>query len=101
ALAREPLRPLLDDVAHPVERLDIVDQRRPAEQADLRRERRLVARQATLAFDALQHRRFLAADISAGAAAQMGAHMPDKRGGLHLGISSSSMARHCGYSSRR
>src|SRR6185437_14253901 len=85
ALAREPLRPLLDDVAHPIERLDIVDQRRPAEEPDLRGERRLVARQAALAFDALQHRRFLTADIGAGAAPQMDAHMPEEPGGLDLG----------------
>ena len=60
---RRPLRPLrpwpvhqsgalLDDVADPVQRLDIVDQRRPAEQADLEREGRLVARIAALALDA-------------------------------------------------
>src|SRR5258708_241121 len=64
-------RALLDDVAHPEDGLDIVDQRRPAEEADLARERRLVARQAALALDALEHRRFLAADIGAGAAAEM------------------------------
>ena len=36
ALAGEPVGALLDDVAHPEERLDVVDQRRAAEQADLR-----------------------------------------------------------------
>ena len=39
ALAREPVRALLDDVAHPVERLDVVDEGRPAEEPDLRRDR--------------------------------------------------------------
>ena len=38
--------PALQDVAHPVERLDIVDQRRAAEQADLERIGRLVPRVA-------------------------------------------------------
>src|SRR6185312_4384905 len=75
ALAREPVRPLLDDVAHPIERLDIVDEGRPSEQADLRGIGRLVARQAALALDALEHRRFLAADIGAGATPQMDARM--------------------------
>ena len=46
-------------------------ERRAAEQPDLRRIGRLVARQAALALDAFQHRRFLAADIGAGAAAQV------------------------------
>src|SRR6185437_11942604 len=66
---------LLDEVAHPEDGLDIVDQGRPTEEADLARKRRLVARQAALALDALEHRRFLAADIGAGAAAQMDARL--------------------------
>src|SRR5206468_2228271 len=71
ALIGEPVRSLLDDVAHPIERLDIVDERRAAEEPDLRGVGGLVARQSTLAFDAFEHRRFLAADISAGSAPQM------------------------------
>ena len=63
--------PALEDVAHPEQRLDIVDQGRPAEQADLERVGRLVPRQAALALDALDQRRFLAADIGAGAAPQL------------------------------
>src|SRR5829696_9000127 len=63
----EGFRALLDDVAHPVERLDVVDQRWPAEQPDLARKGGLVPRQAALALDRLQHRGFLAADIGAGA----------------------------------
>src|SRR5207253_10297656 len=78
ALAGEPLRPLFDDVAHPEQRLDIVDEGRPAEQPDLRWEGRLVARQAALALDAFQHRRFLAADIGAGAAPEMDLRMRRK-----------------------
>src|SRR6476620_8604838 len=64
---REPLY----DVTHPEQRLDVVDQRGLAEQSDLERVRRLVPRQAALAFDALQQRGFLAADIGAGAAADV------------------------------
>src|SRR6185503_17583857 len=59
---------LLDDVAHPKESLDIVDERRQAEQADLERIRRLVPRQAALAFKTLEQRGLLAADIGASAA---------------------------------
>src|SRR5438477_10738445 len=71
APGREPLRPLLDDVAHPEERLDMVDQRRSPEQPDLRRKGRLVARQSAAPLDAFEHRRFFAADIGAGAAPEM------------------------------
>ena len=67
----DPLRALLDDVADPVERLDVLLERRAAEQADLRDIRRAMARQAALALDRLDHRRLFAADVGAGAAAQM------------------------------
>ncbi len=59
---------LEDDGGHVDERLDVVDDRRLAEQADLDRERRLVARLAAVALDRLEERRLLAADIGAGAA---------------------------------
>src|SRR6185503_5724865 len=49
ALAGHPGRALLDNVAHPIERLDVLLERRTAEQADLRDVRRAVARQAALA----------------------------------------------------
>src|SRR6185436_4017932 len=71
AMRGEPRRALLDDVAYPVERLDVLLERRPAEQADLRNIRRAVARQAALALDRFDHRRFFAADIGARAAAEM------------------------------
>ena len=71
AVAREPFRALLDDDRNPVQSLDIVDQGRPAENAVLRNIGRAVPRQATLAFDRFDHRRFFAADIGAGAAPQM------------------------------
>src|SRR5690606_17636123 len=71
AEARPPVDAPLDDVADPEQRLDIVDQGRPAEQADLGREWRLVPGQAAPPLDAFQHRRFLAADIGACAATEM------------------------------
>src|SRR5439155_25334118 len=76
---------LLDDVAHPVEGLDIVAQRRPAEEPDLSREGRPLPRQPALALDALEHRRLFAADIGSGAAAEMDARMAQQPGGLDCG----------------
>ena len=60
-----------DDVEHVDERLDVVDDGRLAEEADLDRERRLVARLAPLALDRLEDRRLLAADVGARAAADL------------------------------
>src|SRR6185437_10103698 len=71
ALRTEPRRTLFNDVADPPQGLNIVAQRRPAEETNLRRIGRLVARQAALALDRFEHRRFLAADIGASAAAEM------------------------------
>ena len=71
ALAGEPLRPLLEDVAHPVQRLHVVLERGPAEQADLGHIRRPQARLAALALDRLDHRGLFAADVGAGAASQV------------------------------
>ena len=68
---REPVRPALDHVADPEQRLDIVDERRAPEQADLRDVGRAMPRIAALALDALDHRGFLAADIGAGPATQL------------------------------
>src|ERR1700704_942031 len=66
-----PVRALLDDVAHPPQRLDIVDQRRQSEQSDLEWIRRLVPGQAALAFQALQQRGFLTTDVGARTAAHV------------------------------
>src|SRR3984893_18536536 len=85
ALAGEPVRAFLDDVAHPEERLDVVAQGRPPEQSDLGRERRPLPRESALAFDALEHRRFFAADIGARAAAQVDARMVGYPGGRDRG----------------
>src|ERR1700731_3663715 len=53
ALAGEPLRAFLDDVADPEERLDVVAQGRPPEQSDLGRKRRPLPREAALGSDGL------------------------------------------------
>src|SRR5262249_23693054 len=71
----KPLRALLHDVAHPVERLDVLLERRATEQADLGHVRRAMPGQAALALDRLDHRGFFTADVRAGAAAQMHARV--------------------------
>ena len=98
AMALPPVGALLDDVAHPPQRLDIVDQRRQAEQADLERIRRLVPRQAALALDAFEQRGFLAADIGAGAAAHDAA---SGRPAAALRSRARGFRAQAGYSSRR
>ena len=60
-----------EDLRHVEERLDVVLDGRLAEQPDLGRERRLVPRLAAIALDRLEQRRLLAADIRAGADAQL------------------------------
>ena len=65
------LAALEQDVEHVDQGLDVVDHGRLAEEADLRRERRLRARLAALAFDRVEERRLLAADVGAGAAADL------------------------------
>src|SRR6266852_9721401 len=70
-LRGEPVGSALEYLAHPVQRLHVVLERRQAEEAQLRNVRRTQPRHAALALDRLDHRRFLAADISTGAAAKM------------------------------
>src|SRR5471030_1443518 len=82
ALSGEPVGTLLDDVANPPQGLDVVVERRTAKQADLGDVGRTMARQATLAFDALQHRALLAADIRARAAPQLDEARCGNAGGL-------------------
>ena len=67
----ERLAALEHDERHVGQRLDVVDDGRLAEQADLDRERRLVARLAALALDRFEERRLLAADVGAGAAPEL------------------------------
>ena len=69
--SREPRRAVLEDVAHPEERLHVVLERRAAEEAHLRDVRRTQSRHPALAFDRLDHRRLFAADVRAGAAPQV------------------------------
>ena len=71
ALARKPVRALLDNLRNPVKRLHIIDEGRPVENTNLRHIRRAVPRQAALTFDGFNHCRLFTANISAGAAAQI------------------------------
>jgi hypothetical protein len=95
-VAAPPGAAAFEHVAHPEQGLDIVDQRRPPEEADLERIGRLVARLTALALDRFDERRFLAADIGAGAPAQM---QPRQARG-NAAISRARIARAAGYSSR-
>ena len=103
AVRPEPVRAALNDVADPEDRLDVVDQGRPAEQADPGRERRPLAGEPALPLEALEHRRFLAADIRPGTPPQV----DHRRGGAgeSLGFEPGDLARRmrrmCGYSPRR
>ena len=62
------LRPELEHLRHVRDRLDVVDQRRRRVEALDRGERRLRSRLPALAFERLEQRRLLAADVRAGAA---------------------------------
>src|SRR5205085_10517695 len=57
-------------------RLDVVDRGRATIEADIRREWRLQARLALLAFEAFEQRGFLAADIGAGAVRDIDVERP-------------------------
>src|SRR5260370_27424610 len=63
AIGGEPGGALFHDVADPEQRLDVLLQRWPSEQADLGDVGRTMARQAALALDRLDHRGLFAADI--------------------------------------
>ena len=67
AQALEPLRTVADDRRHRTIGFGVVDRRRFAVQAEIGRERRLVARLALLAFQRFHQRGFFAADVRAGA----------------------------------
>ena len=95
-LLSEPLGALLQDVADPPERLDVLVQRRTAEDADLRDVRRAIARQAPLAFDALDHRALFAADVRAGAAAQLDESLRRNAGGFERRDLASQDLEHAG-----
>src|SRR2546426_9968791 len=61
----ERVRAVVDDPGPGGKGLGVVDGRRLAVQPEARRKGRLEARQALLAFERLEERRFLAADIGA------------------------------------
>lgn len=63
--ARKPLAPAADDRRCDRDRLDVGDRARATEQADVGRKGRLETRLALLAFDRLDQRRLLAADVRA------------------------------------
>ncbi len=79
---REPFGAVLEQVAHPVQRLHVVLERGPAEEAHLRDVRGTQPRHAALALDRLDHRRLFAADVGARAAAQVDARKFARRPGL-------------------
>ena len=92
---------LADDQQDVDERLDVVDGGRLAEQPDLDRERRLVARLAALALDRLEQRRLLAADVGAGAAPQLDVEVAEEAGlAVDLAIAFAIRASASGYSPR-
>src|SRR6185369_10196212 len=72
-----------EDLQDVVERLHVVDDRGPSEQAADARERRLVARLAAVALDRVEQRGLLAADVRAGAAAQL--YVEREAGPEHVG----------------
>src|SRR5206468_7577290 len=75
----EPVGAALEYLAYPVQRLHVVLQGRPTEEAHLRDVRRAQPRHAALALDRLDHRRFLAADVGARAAAEMNRRLLARR----------------------
>jgi hypothetical protein len=64
------------------DRLDVVHRGRAAIEARARRERRLQARLALLAFEAFEQRGFLAADIGAGAVVDVDVEIPARAAGV-------------------
>src|SRR5712691_2855544 len=78
-MAGKPPRSLLEDVAHPVQRLHVVLERGTTEQANLCHVRRTESRLAALPLDRFDHRRLFAADIGAGAASKMEPWNPARR----------------------
>ena len=74
-LCIEPVGALFDDVTHPKQGFDIVHQCRPVKNAFLGHIGGAVSRQAALALNGFDHRRFLATDIGAGTAPQMQLHV--------------------------
>ncbi len=85
------------DRRHGGERDQVVDDGRPAEQALVRRQRRLGAHLAALALDALQQRGLLAADIGAGADPDLDIEGRPRRPAGHRLRPAARRARRCGW----
>ena len=79
------LADLLQDLGHPVERLEVVFQRGTAENADLRDIGRAQPRHAAPAFDRLDHRGLLPADVGTRAAAKVDLGKRSRRIGPECG----------------
>ena len=96
------------DERHGGERDDVVDDGRLAEQALMRRQRRLGAHLAAIALQAFQQRGFLAADIGAGAERDLDveseapsrASAPKQAARARMPIAARKVAIACGYSER-
>src|SRR5476651_2080681 len=82
AESSEPGRALAQDRRRHRDRLDIVHRRGAAVEAGSRGERRLEPRHALLAFEALEQRRLLAADVGAGAAMNVDLELPARTAGI-------------------
>ena len=67
----KPGRAALDDVAHPIQRLEVVGQRGPAKQPTLGNVGRAQPGLAAPALDAFKHGRLFTADVGAGTAPQL------------------------------
>ncbi len=101
-----PSSTIVEDVD---ERLDVVDHRRLAEQPLDDRERRLVARLAAVALDRVEERGLLAADVGAGALADLDVEgealaedvVAEEAAPRARAIAFSMRARASGYSPRR
>ena len=64
--SREPARAAAQNITGHRDAFDVIDRRRSAVEADVRRKRRLQTRLALLAFKAFEHRGFFAADVGTG-----------------------------------
>ena len=82
---RQNLWAFAHDACDPFQRLDVMHQRWPPKDTDLRHKGRTVAGQTTLALDALDHRAFFAADISARAATQIDVTLRNQTSLFQLG----------------
>ncbi len=82
AEAGEPRRAAAHDFGNRRHRFDVVDGGRAAVKAGIGREWRLEARHALAALEAVDQRRFLAADVGAGAAVDVDVEIPARTAGV-------------------